>query len=460
VLISEILGYNTFMPRQTTGGFVGYILLTIIAVGVGVASYLMYERETPESSQVVSDKKETISDNESQLAGVVSVEEASKATTTKEVKDETVSKTVFDTVLKTVKKENVVANNSDSQESKPVEVFAPTPTPAPEISEPTLLVEAGEQPKSTVVPADADRVPFTVVNLTALGSDITVDSLEVERKGFASDRVFYDVGIEGIDSERVLNANHKYATHKPFTIMEGESQEVLIFGNINAIATLADYNGQTPQLALSAIEISSKTPAKISGTLPVVGAMHTVTSNVTIGSLELTSSGTDPATNKTVYINDKNITFSAVRLTAGSAENVLLKSFAWLQAGSVSSLDLANVKICVDYKVVKCFDAELDDRYYYFELEDEIKIDKGDSADVYIKGDVLPSGVSRTVDFNVDSSYDILGYGLSYRHNFYSYYGGEEEGEQAEGVFSLSEIPIYNAYAHTISGGSFNSIGR
>jgi len=88
-----------------------------------------------------------------------------------------------------------------------------------------------------------------------------------------------------------------------------------------------------------------------------------------------------------------------------------------------------------------------------------MKIGKGESFDLYIKGDVLPSGVNRTVNFDITTSYDVLGLGQSYNNFIYSQ-GGELDGAQPEGSFSITEYPFYNGYAHSIVSGSFNNIGR
>jgi len=360
-----------------------------------------------------------------------------------------------------IAKKNTLSN-TDTNKVPEVETPKPTPPPVvtePEVTEPTLFVSAGEQPKQTLLLATADRILFTTIEMTAKGGDIDISSLTIERRGMGSDRIFTEVGVVDVDSERAINANHQYSTHKTFTIKDGETQEIVLFGNITDQVTLADYNSQAPSLALVGI----KTEAKISGSLPIVGTQHIVNSNLTIGSLELTGGGMDPGMAKNIDIGGTNITFAGVRATASGAEQVLLQSFYWYQNGSISRFDLANVKTCVSYKsAINCYDAEPDDngRYYGGEFGDGIKIDKGDSADIYIKGDVLASGVNRTVDFDINSSYDVLAYGLSYKNFFYSFYGGEEEGAQAEGVFSLSEGPLYNAYAHNVLGGSFTNIGR
>ncbi len=323
-----------------------------------------------------------------------------------------------------------------------------------------LLVEAGEQPKSTLLLADARMVPFTTIKLTAQGKDITVKSLTVERKGFGSDRIFTEAGVMDHDFERTLNGNHQYVMREPFTIAAGASEDITLFGNITDIDTLASYDGEMPALAL--VNIATADNDKIFGTLPIVGTAHTVNDSLVIGSLTMSTSSLDPATNRKLQINDTKQIFSAVRVTASGAEIVALQSIGFTQKGSAGINDIANVKICVSMKNIKCYDATTDDgKWYGGDFGNDITLDKGGFADIYIQGDITTSGANRTVNFDVETSYDITGYGLTYKNFMHSFADASAgDGAQPEGSFSTSEYPFYNGYAHTIQGGSAVYIGR
>ncbi len=444
------------MPRQTTGGFVGLLLLTVLAIGVGVASFFFYQK-VPSSSHYIS---ENISEK-IETANLIQTETA-QATTTQSIATST---PVLESSPVENKQETKVTDSKKIILAKnPTDVKAQATTvviPPPQVSEPTLVVEAGEQPKQILLLGDARLVPFTTIKLTAQGTDIIINSLTVERKGFGSDKIFVEVGVIDHGTERKLNSNHLYVMNKAFSIKQGETEEITLYGNIVDATTLSTYNGQAPSLALIAID----TKAKVEGTLPVVGTMQTVNSSLTIGSITLVRSGLDPAVGRTLYINDKNIIFSGVRGTLNSAEPALLKFFGWTRKGSVSSLDLSNVKICLVRLDTKCFDAKLspNGRYYSVDFANEkdsdIKIEKGGLFDIYIKGDILPSGVNRTVDFDITTSYDIIAYGITYKNFFYPF-GGTDSGTQPEGSFSTTEYPFYNGYSHSIVGGSFNTIEK
>jgi hypothetical protein len=459
------------MYENTRGGFIGILVLVISAILAlgGIFFYVNQKNNSP-----VPVATETTSVNDQTASAFNSTPDNTLATTT--AMDSTHSTSsgqagspqastttkVVETKTSTVKKNSVSGNlsvdNSNSTPPPPVKTLPPPPPTPPKVTEPTLVVTPGVQPQQTLVLANAYDVPFTTVELTAVGGDVTVLSLEIERVGLASDRVFTAIGIEGIDTERAPNANHRYKTREYFTIKEGETRELVLFGDITDKDTLSTYNGQAPTLALVNIE----TTAKISGTLPISGTMHAVNSSITIGSGTMSNSGLDPGTNRTIYINSKNVTFSAVRIDMNSAEPTLLKTVAFTQNGSASSNDIDNVQICVLHKTdTKCQNVEADSggRYYSADFADTVELDKGDSAEIYIKGDVLTTGSSRTIDFDIETSGDVIGYGLTYGNSFFIYSNGDS-GAQSEGSFSSSEYPIYNAYAHTISGGAFNNIGK
>ncbi|KKR32373.1 MAG: hypothetical protein UT65_C0002G0019 [Parcubacteria group bacterium GW2011_GWF2_39_8b] len=445
------------MFRNTERGYIGFVILAIVAVALGAVSLFFYEQKKPTPSPTEQLEKIVMEDaRANQLANVVEATTTIVIATTTEIKTEQlvpvpVSKKIVsyaDTPPKPTAKPTIQA--------EPSVVIPPSPP-----KEPTLIVETGEQPKQTLLIGSARLVPFTVVNLTAKETDIEIESLEVERKGMGSDRIFVEVGVIDHGLEKKLNANHQYVMRKPFTIKAGETEEITLYGNITDKSTLATYEGQSPSLALIKININAKTPAKISGVLPIVGTAHIVNSSLTIGSMTLSSSGFDPGINKNIYINDTGIIFSAVRGLVGGSEVINLQFFGWTQNGSASYLNISNVQICVFYKAdTKCFPADVDSvgKYYSAEFGD-MKIGKGESFDLYIKGDVLPSGVNRTVNFDITTSYDVLGLGQSYNNFIYSQ-GGELDGAQPEGSFSITEYPFYNGYAHSIVSGSFNNIGR
>jgi len=447
------------MLKNSQRGFVKFVILAVIAVVVGATSLFFYEQKKPAQQSIVESKKIVVEERSfNQTADIVlattTVPELSTVrgkATTEVITEQTVSIPPPKKIPPPPPPQSIV---KPTIQVEPLVVIQPT-LPA----EPTLMVETSEQPKQTLLIGSARLVPFTVINLTAKETDINVTSLEIERKGMGSDLIFVEVGVLNHGLEKKLNANHQYVMRKPFTIKAGEMEEITLYGNITDKDTLASYEGQSPSLALIKVNIDSKTQAKILGDLPILGTAHIVNSSLTIGSMTLSNSGFDPGINKNIYINDTGIIFSAIRGLIGGSEVIDLQFFGFTQNGSASFLNISNVQICIVYKSeTQCYPADVDSvgKYYSSEFGGGIKIGKGESFDVYIKGDALPSGVNRTIDFDITTSYDILGLGQSYNNYLYSQ-GGELDGTQPEGSFSTTEYPFYNGYAHSIVPGSFSS---
>lgn len=443
------------MNTDKQKGFAGLIVLTIAAVALGGVFYFLHDAGSNSPINLGNGLPQIASAIQSQ----VTIEPEVTVTSSTPLTNNGLALYVGDVASPKLAQKKKLVVNTGTEEVPQVKP-SPVVTMAiveEKITEPTLIVEQSEQVNGSLLLADARRVPFTKINLTAQGGDVTVQSLTIERRGIASDRLFVEVGVLNHGIEKRLNASHQYKMNEPFTITNGETEEIILYGNIIAKESLASYVGQSPSLAL--IEIM--TSAKISGSLPLVGTTHIANSTLTIGSLGLTTSGLDPGVNRNFDVNATNVIFSAVRITAGSSEPLLLREFGWTQNGSAGAGDLSNIQTCIDYKNNRtCYPSDSEDgKYYYTDFENNIRIDKGESADVYIKGDVLPSGANRTVNFDITTSYDISAYGLTYKNYFYTY-GGENEGAQPEGSLSTSEYPFYNGYTHNIVSGSFNSISR
>ena len=102
--------------------------------------------------------------------------------------------------------------------------------------------------------------------------------------------------------------------------------------------------GQVASLSVTGVTTS----ATVSGLLPITGAMHTINASLALGTAVGSVSSFDPGTTATKPIGTTGYKFTGVRITAGSAEDVRLKSVRFYQAGSAGSGDLSNVMVYVD----------------------------------------------------------------------------------------------------------------
>ncbi|MBV9349731.1 MAG: hypothetical protein JO026_03190 [Patescibacteria group bacterium] len=274
-----------------------------------------------------------------------------------------------------------------------------------------LTITVGTQPAHTIAPANALYVPFTTVTFSAGSKDVTVHGVTIERVGVGSDSAFYDVGFldpTGVEfSFGYLNAKHQVVLHDPFTIPAGTSQTYTIVGDMNV--DLSANDGEMPALQLDSIQ----TDSPVSGSLPIRGTSQSVNASLVIGNADTTLAPDDPHGDQTRYIQDTGVRFAGIRIEAGSAENLRLGSINWEQTGSAASSDLANLATVV--KGVS-YPAETQDGRYYTSVfpDNGIPINKGESIDAVLKGDLTGSGANRTVKFDLYYASDIGLTGESY----------------------------------------------
>ncbi len=321
----------------------------------------------------------------------------------------------------------------------------------------SLSVFAGSQPANSLAPQSASRIPFTTVVLTAGSADVTVNSITVERSGLAQDAVFSGVVLLNSDGTQIgiaktLNSNHQAMVGEPFVVKAGTSKTVTVAGNMNS--SLSSYAGQVAGLNVVAVNTS----ASVSGSLPITGAMHTINASLTLGTAQLAVSSFDPSSAQTKEIGTTGYKFAGVRVTAGSAEQVRLWSIRFNQTGSASSGDLSNVMVYVDgtgYPTT----VSADGKYYTASFSGGILIDKGNSKDVYIQGDIVGSSASgRTVQFDLYKTTDIYLTGVTYGYGITP--SAASTGSVSTGSEFTTGTPFFSGSLVTVSGGSVTTIQK
>ncbi|MFA6006875.1 MAG: hypothetical protein WC764_04100 [Candidatus Paceibacterota bacterium] len=322
----------------------------------------------------------------------------------------------------------------------------------PATEAPALLVEQLENPAERLLVAADQGAEFTKVKFTAKGADVTVKALTIMQTGMASESVFSYLGIYE-DAAYVLapHTDHIYILRlkKPMLIKQDESQEITLYGAM--ASDLTGHDGELARLSLTAIDAD----APVQGSLPIAGRFQTVNETYVIGSLTGTIGSYDPALNKSIILNSAGVAFSGVRFDLSGAEPITLNSLAWRQNGSASGDDIHNVKTVVEYRGQKYeFDAvprDSDSRFYDSDFgEDGIRIERGDSFNAYVKGDV-GLGVNRTIDFNINENTDLLATGLNSSATI-APQNADTDDAAAEGQTSTASYPYYNGYEHTITG--------
>ncbi len=318
-----------------------------------------------------------------------------------------------------------------------------------------LAVKAGEQPAPTLAPNGAARVPFTTVVLTAGNDgDVTVTGLTVERTGLAADAAFAEVVLldendNQIGVAKTLNSDHRAVVGDTLKVPAGKSRMLKLAGNM-----AADNSTRAGQVAFLTL-VGVNTSATVSGSLPITGAGHTINASLAIGSVTMQRGTVDPGASQTKEVGTTGYTFSSVKVTAGSAEKVYLKSIRWNQTGSVSGKDF-DVKTYVEGTAYDAV-ASSDGKYYTSIFGDNagkgILIDKGFSKEISIKGDIK-DGSGRTVDFDIAKRRDINLVGELYGYGITPPQTGATVPTADTSAFSSSEDPWYDASQVTISAGT------
>lgn len=309
-----------------------------------------------------------------------------------------------------------------------------------------LTVSAAAQPANSLAPQGVSRVPFTTFTLTNnSGAAVTVNGIVVERTGLAQDSVFSGLVLVDngsntqIGTSKTLNSNHQAVVGDMFTMNPGETKSLTIAGNMGS--SLATYAGQV--VAVSVVGVN--TTATVAGSLPITGAQHTINATLSVGSVSTSTSSFDPgaATNKN--IGDTAVRFSGLRFTAGSAEDLRFYSIRWRQVGTASAVDLSNIVTVVDgvqYPVT----VDSSGKYYTTSFPGGLLIQKGNSIDVYVQGDLTGSNsASRTVRFDIDRVTDVYFIGQTYG------YGVAPSG---------TSQPWFTGYTATINPGTVTTIGK
>jgi len=325
-----------------------------------------------------------------------------------------------------------------------------------------LTLTAGVQPAANLAPEGAARLPFTTVIFTAGNDgDVVVNGVNVERTGLAQDAVF--AGVVLLDEtgaqlgiSKTFNSDHKLIVGDPFTVKAGQSRTMTIAGNMyddGAAGTngLSNYAGQVAYLSVT----GAVTSATVSGVLPITGAGNTINGTLSIGSATPTKGVTDPGSNQSKEVGVTGYTFSAIRLTAGSAEKIRVKSIRWNQSGSAAIGDLANIKTYVDgtsYDTV----VSSDGKYFTSTLGSGIVVDKGANLEIAVKGDIV-GGSARTIKFDVYKNTDVFVTGETYGYGITPTNGAVTTctATASQGSFCTTN-PWYNAYTVTVSNGTLN----
>lgn len=326
-----------------------------------------------------------------------------------------------------------------------------------------LMVSAAAQPANSLAVENGSRVPFTKFTLTAGNDgDVTVNSVVVSRTGVMNKTAFDGVMLLDengsiVGTDKVLNSNDQATIGTTMVIPRGTSKTFTVAANMDE-----NLDGEAGEVGGFAV-VAINTSATVSGSLPINGATHTVNATLVIGSADVTTSSFDPNGDQSKEIGTTGQRFAGVRITAGSSEDVRIRSIRWYQTGSAGSADLANIKTVVDGTEYNT-SVSADGKYYEASFGSGIVVAKGFSAEIYIKGDIVGTGAKdRTIIFNLDKTTDLYitgekyGYGISPTTSASTATAGA--GTQFTSAAGTTN-PWFSGSVFTITAGSATSISK
>lgn len=329
----------------------------------------------------------------------------------------------------------------------------------------TVQVMAGTQPANSLAVEGATRVPFTTFTVTnTSAAAATISNVTVQKNGLGDKAVFdgiilVDAAGTAYGNAKTMNSNNQAILDAGMTLQPGQSIQLTVAGNMLVGSSALDaYAGQV--IGLSVVGVNSN--GTVTGSLPISGAMHTINSTLAIGTVTAAVGSLDPNTTALATagsgksIGTTGFTFSSVRLTGGSAEDVWVKSIRWNQSGSAAAGDLTNVVAVVDgtsYPMT----ISSDGKYYTVVFPGNgLEIKKGLNKEVSVKGDII-GGPARTIEFDIYKASDIYVVGGTFNY-------GITPTATAATATNASEFtsgsPFFSATNVIVDAGTVSSVSR
>ncbi len=338
---------------------------------------------------------------------------------------------------------------------------------APVVTTPSTPVVAGvasgltvslapNQPVSGLFGESFASRDFTKLNFTASADgDVTVKALTVQRTGQGNDSAFSGVvlldesGIR-LGDEKTFGSTHTTRLPDKFVVKAGQTRTITLAGDSDS--DQGDYNGQLVSLTLTNVEVEGATNVNVS--YPLTGPLMTVNSTLAIGSATLARGPLDPGTGATKEIGTQSYIFSALQVTAGTNEDITVKSIKWNQSGSAAVADLTNLKTVFDGVT---YDTEVssDGKYYTAKFGNGITILKGNNKEMYVKGNVA-SGSNRTADFDLYRYAELQVIGNTYGYTILPSATQTTADNDDDGEFQDAQ-PRWDAFQVHIGNGSITA---
>ena len=300
---------------------------------------------------------------------------------------------------------------------------------------------AADTPATGVIPASAARVPFTKFTLTNNTSlDAVVDQMVMQRMGLAQDGEFSSVDIldENMDPinqfSKTFNSDHQASVNDDVTVPANSSRSFYLAGNM--ASSLTSYAGELPVLALASLTL--KGGGSVSGTLPVAGNHQVINGTITIGTATVATGGNNPSAT-TQNVGEENYIVTSFKVTAGSAEDLMLKYVTFTNNGSSSPEDAQNLEL-VNLSTGTVIDSKATVESDKIKMAIMEPLEKGKNTTYDLRLDVA-NGSGRDISYDIDQQADLVVSGDLYGYNVLP-------------TYPASATPFFNANNTTIGDGT------
>lgn len=274
-----------------------------------------------------------------------------------------------------------------------------------EVTSPTQLANS--------IAPQGSQTSFTKVTLTANGIvNQVVNSVTVERQGSGSDSAFTGVILldesgAPVGKTKALNSNHQASIGEPIVLRPGIPRTFTVAGQMSD--SLTNNVGEISWLAIVGIN----TDTTVIGSLPIIGANHTMNTSLKIGHLTIT---TDPnRVSQDIIPNAPSQPLGGFFLDVGNVEHVAIRSPAFqTYVMGASTGSITGVVLMDDQGVVVAgpIDIPLTMGFASFQFNDNIIVQK--SAGYTLRGKLPATVASGTKLLITTTPSDWIASGLTY----------------------------------------------
>ncbi|MFH1890257.1 MAG: hypothetical protein ABIJ91_01680 [Candidatus Kuenenbacteria bacterium] len=283
----------------------------------------------------------------------------------------------------------------------------------------TVALASDTAPAGNTYMESQARASFLTVNVTnGSSADVTIDSVTIERGGYALNADFASVALfedsvtgSQVGLNKTFNSDNRATVGDDVVVKAGTTKKLIVAGNMAADPTLT---ASTPKLGIYAMVL--KAGATLNGTLPIWGNIMTLNTSVVIASATVDAGGSNPTADNTPKVGDLNEELTQIKITNGSASEVIqVEKFIYKQAGTVADSDILSYSLYDSDDGTKLASAPQVDKYIEFDLKSSpVIIGKSKNKEFMVKADEINGGSSRTIQLDIYRNTDVVVKGNTY----------------------------------------------